>query len=126
MLSTPTAKHQLVGVGQVSYLISHTIIHVAPLTLSASMLVNTPTSHKVILRANYGNSSIHCGYKHNRFTLQWILCAVFLISTHNLAWQKNLTQGPLPRVFWSFILSFVLTLLSPRSGFSSDLKSKQK
>ena len=51
MLSTPTAKHPLLGVGQMSCLISNIIIHVAPLILSASMLVNMPTSHKVILTA---------------------------------------------------------------------------
>lgn len=49
--SAPTGKHPLVGVGQMSSLISHIIIHVPPLTLSASMLVNMPTSHKVILTA---------------------------------------------------------------------------
>lgn len=52
MLSTPTAKPPLVGVGQMSFLISPVIIHVPPLTLSASMLVNTPASHKVILTAS--------------------------------------------------------------------------
>lgn len=39
----------IVGVGQMSHLLSHIIIHVLPLTLSASVLVNTPASHKVIL-----------------------------------------------------------------------------
>lgn len=51
MLSAPTAKHPLLGVGQMSSLISRTIIHAPALTTSANMLVNMPTSHKVILTA---------------------------------------------------------------------------
>lgn len=51
-LSAPTAKQPLVGVGQMSFLISPIIIHVPALTMSAGELVNMPTSHKVALTAH--------------------------------------------------------------------------
>lgn len=69
MKSISSAKHPLLGIGHMSCLISHIIIHVPPLTPSASMLDNMPAPHKVILTVNYGK-------------VQYALQAINIIDSH--------------------------------------------
>lgn len=67
----------IVGVGQMSHLLSHIIIHVLPLTLSASVLVNTPASHKVILTAYKIMETQAHSHAHPHNITHSLLCGTF-------------------------------------------------